>query len=222
MNRKTPEERRFSSNEKIKSMGIACYEQLPMTESAEEVSLKTTEEICRRAAASMISIQLACDISAGESYEESLDFFEPLLARFDVGNDLNETEKSLFDKTYTMEDAMLITWTYECCWVLLWALGLIDDMGFPSDTCDCMKAVNIISQCNDLNELMEKCSPRDIEEILDELDLHYRYHWACVHKQIKPETEIGELYHDVVTERRRGLEWLISDEDDWFEISLDT
>ena len=55
------------------------------------------------------------------------------------------------------------------------------------------------------------------------LDLHYRFHWACVEKRINPDSiNIADLNPEVVYERRRGLEWLFSDEDDWYEISLDT
>ena len=54
------------------------------------------------------------------------------------------------------------------------------------------------------------------------LDLYYRYHWACVEKQVNPNTNIGLLNPGVVVERRRGLEWLFSEEDDWNKISLDT
>ena len=54
------------------------------------------------------------------------------------------------------------------------------------------------------------------------LDLHYRYHWATEEKRLRPETEIKDLNPDVLMERRRGLEWLISEEFDWFDISMDT
>ena len=60
-----------------------------------------------------------------------------------------------------------------------------------------------------------------ILEIL-KLDLYYRYHWACVEKQANPDTPIGKLNDEVVMERRRGLEWLVSKEKDWNNISLDT
>ncbi|HAV89945.1 MAG TPA: hypothetical protein DCW44_01525 [Eubacterium sp.] len=45
---------------------------------------------------------------------------------------------------------------------------------------------------------------------------------SCVEKQIHPETPIGNVNFDVVVERRRALEWLISDENDWFNIDLNT
>ena len=54
------------------------------------------------------------------------------------------------------------------------------------------------------------------------LDLYYRYNWATVEKQINENANIGSLNPEVVPERRRALEWLISDTYDWFDISLDT
>lgn len=53
------------------------------------------------------------------------------------------------------------------------------------------------------------------------VDLYYRYYWACKEKIVNPETSIGRLNSDVVVERRRGLEWIISDTKDWYNISLD-
>lgn len=63
---------------------------------------------------------------------------------------------------------------------------------------------------------------KSAEKILDMLDLFYCYHWACVEKRIRPATQIGDLNPEVVYERRRGLEWLISEESDWNKISLGT
>jgi hypothetical protein len=55
------------------------------------------------------------------------------------------------------------------------------------------------------------------------LDLYYRYHWAVVqHEYSDSSCPVGDLNGDVVFERRRGLEWLVCDTEDWFDISLDT
>ena len=50
----------------------------------------------------------------------------------------------------------------------------------------------------------------------DTLDFDYE------EKRLRPETEIKDLNPDVLMERRRGLEWLISEESNWFDISMDT
>ena len=66
------------------------------------------------------------------------------------------------------------------------------------------------------------CKLRQPSEILDMVDLYYNYHWACVDHRINPITNCGELNEEVVMERRKALEWIISKEKDWSDISLDT
>lgn len=215
-------ERREKSNKKIKQMGIACLESLPILDEDMDLYLKSLDDICKRAIASLLSIQIACDINAGNDYEESNEILSNLLKEYKVEDCLNPKEKRLFNGEYTQQDTIDVTWTYESYWSLVWALGLIEDISLPNEICDCEKAIKLVSEAKSFDEFKTKCKLRDVEEILDMLDLHYRYHWACVEKRINPNTPIGELNPEVVTERRRGLEWLFSEEDDWFDISLDT
>lgn len=217
------EERRKISNAKIKALGIACLEDLPLIEDSSQVKLKSLDEICQRALACIITIQLACDVNEDETlYEEVKGYIEPVLKQYEVDKKLLPKEKKLFNGKYTKQDVVDITWTYEAYWVLIWALGFVEELDFPQDMCDVKTAIEIATSCGTYNEFKQKVKLRDIEEVLDELDLYYRYHWACDEKRINPETEIGALYPDVVIERRRALEWLVNEEKDWNEISLDT
>ena len=214
--------RKEKSNKFIKELGIDCLESLPLVESSEEVTLKSIDDICKRIFASVISIQLACDIDQGNDYEGSKNFFEGLLDKYGIKDCLLPDEAKLFDGTYNQKVVVNVTWNYEATWSLLWALGLVEDMNKPFAVCDSEKVVTLIAPCASIDEFKSKIKMRDIEEILDMLDLFYRYHWAVVDKNINPNTNIGQLYPDVVWERRKGLEWLISKEEDWDEISLDT
>lgn len=218
---KSGEERRTQSNNRIKAMGIACFEQLPMLETADEVSLKSLDDICKRAIACLLSTQVGCDIE-NDDYEESKELMPQFLEKFGVSDCLNAKEKRLFDGSYSMQDAIDVVWTYEAYWSLVWALGLIGDISDASDICDCQKAIRLVGDCDSFEDFKKQCKMRDTEEILDMLDLYYRYDWACTDKRINPDVPIGNLNPEIVTERRRGLEWLISEEDDWFEISMDT
>lgn len=239
----TPESRREKSNQKIKSLSIACMEELPMLESSDDVNLKSLEQICRRAIASLISIQLAIDLSnevdsvkitedgkyilEDEQEEKIMQIIEEIqavLMRYDVEDDLLESERKMFDLDTlpTRRELINLVWNYEAYWALLWALNLVEDISYPTEICDCQKAIDEVAKVNSLDEFIEKCELRDIEDILDMLDLYYRYDWACVEKRINPDTPIADLNSEVVNERRKGLEWLISEEDDWNDISLDT
>lgn len=217
----TPEERRAKNNSFIKSSGIACFENLPMIEDEIKEKFKDIDTICKRAITSLLIIQVACDANTG-NYEEGREGIIKWLDKFGVKECLIPKEKALLDGEYTKQDAIDISWTYEAYWSLVWALGLVNDIKKPYDICDCRTAINLVASCESFNEFKNKCKIRDINEIVNMLDLYYRYHWACVEKQVNPNTNIGLLNPGVVVERRRGLEWLFSEEDDWNKISLDT
>lgn len=218
----TPEERRKKNNEYIKKNGIACLESLPVIESSASVKLKSIDAVCRRAIACLLSIQLACDIEEQNDYGESRELFLNLLKKYHVEKFLLEKEKRLFENKYSSQDVIDVAWTYEAYWALIWVLGVIDDIKMPDTICDCLKAITLVGDCKDYEDFKSQCKIRDVEEILDILDLYYRYHWACVEKRVRPDTNIGLLNPDVVVERRKGLEWVMSDIEEWDEIPLDT
>lgn len=215
------EERRKKNNEYIISKGIACHEKLGLVEPSCDVKLKSIDEICIRAIVSFIAIQIACDIN-NNHYDDAMKFFKPILDKYDGYKYLNEKEKRIIDGTYTKQDAVDIDWEYETLWSLLYSLSLVEDIRDAGKICDCDYTISIFRNWPTVDELKGKCKLRDIEEILDMLDLYYRYHWACVEKRVNPKTEIKDLNPSIVVERRRGLEWLVSKENDWYNISLDT
>lgn len=215
---------RDKNNQYIKKMGIACNEHLPCIEYDSSVNIKDIDSICKRAVACLLSIQLACDIRDGNDYDESKALFLNLIKEYGVEKELLDVEKRLFENKYDMQDAINVSMTYECYWSLVWALGLINSSEFkiPNDICDCEKAIKLVADCGNFDKFKKKTKIRNAKEILSMLDLYYRYDWACVENRINPKTYIGNLNHAVVAERRRGLEWLVSEIEDWNEISLDT
>lgn len=215
------EERRNKNNQFIKEQGIACYENLPLCESSKEVKLKSLEEIAKRAIACILTIQIVYDIQ-NDDYENSVNIIKKLLKEYKVDDKLNSKEKRLIEGSYTEQDLIDMDWAYEAVWSLLWALGLVEDIRNGGELCDCEYVISLIQNNKNIEEFIEKCKLKNINEILDMLDLYYRYDWAVTEKRINPSTNIGNLNSSNVTERRRGLEWLISDEDDWYEIEMNT
>lgn len=206
----------------LEKEGVDYLKTLPLLETSDEVSLKDIDTICKRAVACLVSTQVACDLNNGEDPGQCSEFYEDLLKRFDVTDAILEKESGMLDGTYSNQDVIDIVWTYEAYWSLVWALGLIDDISDASNICDCEKAIRLVSECETYADFRAKCRLRDIEEILDMLDLYYNYHWVCEERRIGGNVRIGSLNSEVVMERRRGLEWLVSEETDWNEISLDT
>lgn len=220
---KDPQIRKAENENKIRALGAAINKHLPLVESSNEVILKSLDEICERTVAAMLTIQIAIDSGKGE-YDESVKFMGGLIDKFGVKGSLNEMELKVFEGKSTPQENVNVVWEYECCWSLFWALGLIDGERVESagEICDCNTMISLINDYSGMEEFKSKCRLRDIEEILDMLDLFYRFHWVCTDNRIRPKTPVGGLNEEIVMERRRGLEWLVSDEDDWFDISLDT
>ena len=183
------------------------------------IILKDKETICKRAIACFFVTQIACDIGKG-NYEEGLNYFKPMIERFGVMDQLNSIEKCIIDGTYSEQDAIDMDWAYESYWALCWCLGLVKDIRDASGVCDCQKAISFIMNCKTTEEFIKKCKMRGKEEILDMLDLYFRYHWAINEVKVHTETSIGNLNPSTVIERRRGLEWLVTDVDDWYDIDM--
>ena len=211
--------RRKRNNKYLSDNNITFAENLPCIYEDTAVKLKDLDDVCRKAIASLIIIQISCDIRNGK-YEESLDYFMPMLKKFGVEDCLNSKEKRIIEGTYTRQDVIDMDWAYETYWAICWYLGLIDDIKDASRLCDCNEAISFVMTSKSIEDFKSKCSPRSLREILDMEDLYYRYNWTINNKKIDPNTKIGNLNASNVIERRRGLEWIISNVDDWFEVDL--
>ncbi len=219
----TPSERKTINENKLREQGIAINQWLPLLPAEEEAGIRSFDEVCGRAVASLLIIQLAIDTANGR-YDEGFEVIGEMFDKFGVKGALNTAEKEVFDGSAEEQTAMNVAWEYECYWSLVWALGLIgdDDLRAAEGICDCERAIKFVSKCDDMQAFKAQCKMRSAEDILAMADYFYRLHWACVEHRINPGTPVGDISEEVVMERRRGLEWLIGGEDDWFDISLDT
>ena len=211
--------RRIKNNSYLKELGIVTNDNLLCMYNDDDVRLKDIDFICKKAIATLLVVQVACDINNGQ-YEESIKFFLPMLKKYDVEEYLNSKEKRIIDGTYDEQDPIDMDWAYEIYWSICWCLGLVDDIKDGGQTCDCDAAISLVMKSNSVDDFKNKCNIRSISEILDMQDLYFRYHWAINEKKVNPSASIGTLYESNVVERRIGLEWIISDEEDWYDISL--
>lgn len=215
--------RRQKNNRFLTQNGISINENLPCYEN--NVQIKSIDELCKRAIACLITIQVACDINNGqdiksEEYKENFDFVKSLYKKFNVEDCLNSKEKRIIDGTYSNQDTVDMDWAYEAYWAICWCLNLVDDIKNGGEMCDCNKAISFVNNSTSFEDFKNKCKLRDVDEILDMKDLYYRYNWAINNKYVDPNTTIGNLEPSNVIERRRGLEWVLSDINDWYDIQL--
>lgn len=105
-----------------------------------------------------------------------------------------------------------IAWRHECFWVILWALGYIDELGRPDTICDVKRAVSIL-RVNGSDGFLKNANLRPQSEILDAADLIFRYHWAVVDARVNQRDAPAGL----------DLNWLVGYMDqEWDDVSTDT
>ncbi|MEB7938297.1 DUF4272 domain-containing protein [Escherichia whittamii] len=216
------EQRKSRSIARLKQEGIPYILHLPVIEDSTEVKIPSLETIARRAVCTLMTIQHACDLMQNDQIEESRDFLIELLTKWGIKEDLTPKELHIFSGEATEQEIINMAWKYEAYWVLIWALGYIDDLDKPIQICDCERAIRVVDQFDSLEAFIENAKLRPVTEILDQADLIFRYDWACVDARLNNKSVAGGLESGVVYERHCALNWLIGYGDDWDNISADT
>lgn len=212
--------RKKRSEEFLIENGVKINPHFPEFMSEEEAQLRSPEEALRRCLCTFFAAGIAIDIMNGESGKESAEFFTEMLSRFDVENCLTADEKELFalsegGSPVSMEKANNMQWRMEMCMPIFWAYGFLeDDLPFPSEMTDTTYIIKLINRCLDFGGIMKLVKPKTLPEILDNADVCYRMHWACVEARVRKNPGLcGGLSEDVVSEQHKGFLWLLGDEE---------
>lgn len=199
----------------LKDMGIPINQQLHTLESAYSLSLKTIEEVIDR----ILAITIVSAKGSGAPDETINTFIEIYNAKELFSPD----EKDFIENEDPDQDEYnTYSWKIECNSVMLWAINLVPDLPFPHTLSDVETLYNLVLESTK-EELLERASYRNTNEILDALDLLYRLHWAILETRMNNEEFPIEISPGVVYERRYALNWMVnSPDEEWDDISMDT
>ncbi|QIF06219.1 DUF4272 domain-containing protein [Roseimicrobium sp. ORNL1] len=208
-------ERKTRSLDRLKKEGVPILDSLPVIEDSQEAKTRTKEEIAQRA------IAVCLTAVKGEGVEQKV--IDSLVTKFGAEKFFTPEEAAFIkDPSPAREDSIKFSWRYECLWVLLWSLGYVDNLERPEGICDVPKAVSFLKD-RDTAQFIKDAKLRPLNELLDEADLIYRYHWAVTSARLKNQEAPAKLEGGVVQERHYVLNWLIGYMDQaWDDISTDT
>ena len=110
----------------------------------------------------------------------------------------------------------------EGMWALAWVLDLTPHLDFGKD-CDGRFAALLpnLKVNENSSSLRRRAKLRSVEEIIRADDLAYCLHWSVRQAQLDGSKPPGHVQPYVVEERRRSLDWMLSNEH-WDDVSLDT
>ena len=201
-------ERQARCEEELGQFGIRVPATLPPVVSEIDVVLRPAPEVARRAMALFVVALRAESLMSRDIPVEDLKD-RPLALRA-----LTPKERVfLNDAAPDQQQIINFAWRYEALWMLAWAIGLVEELCYPSETCD----VGILSKillALDEEALLKKAKLLPTETLLDALDLHFRLHWVVRQRQQDgkpPDDETGgsDLDPGVVLERHHALNWLV-------------
>lgn len=210
----------------LKEMGIPFMEHLRSEVSESEAVLRSREEMVQRAAALFaVSVYSEVMLSENSSRKEALKYVDKINEMYDAGKWMTPDEKAYInDPEPEQQTCLQFVWRYECCGVLLWAAGIVEELPYPSEIIDVPVLAAIFWQSKGIADLMSKGFARPETEILDMADLTLRYDWACVDARIKGNDAPASLDEGVVVERHYAFNWIIgaNNHADWDDIQPNT
>lgn len=208
------QERKNRSEAFLHEHSILINAHLPYVDVEETVKIRSKQEIIERA--------YALTLLAAKGEGVPTEHLEKVKTDLSI-NGLSPEETRIYAATeLTDQQKANATWRYESLQVLLWALGLVEMLPYPSDICDVSTLVGlVIRQTREVFE--SKAVVRSTAEILDELDKTYRLHWACVQARLTRQQPGGGINSSIIYERHYALNWLTNYmTQEWDDVSTDT
>lgn len=209
-------ERKERSIEWLEEMAVPVNKNLPSIQGEEATEIRSPKTIAQRCLAlTLVSLK-------GEGLEQEV--VERVYADLGLEGLLSPMERSFYESPEpSQQDKVNFVWRYESLFVLLWALGYTDDLGYPGSICDVQAVVKLVHSKQGVAGLLEGSAPKSKEEVLEEADRIYRLHWAVVDARLRGQKAPADLEAGVVYERHYALNWLIGYQGvEWDDISTDT
>jgi hypothetical protein len=199
----------------IKEKNIKVNKWLPCVEAASEINLRSPEAIARRIVILMVLRMIAY---GKKESGEIIEYFK----KYKLWKDVSKQERQFLIES-TEEERCSFSWEIEKVYVLMWAVKKVDEIIFPSSTCnpDQIKLDNFsFDELDDPSNFIDSITSTRTEDDMN--DLYYRLDWACVDSNLSG-TQVEGLNHSVVYLRHFAINWLINySSQDWDNVTCDT
>lgn len=169
----------------LKKRSIPAYDGPLFVADDDAANLQTPQDVARRALV-LWAVELRAE---GTPQHEA----KSLIEEMNLWDFVSEKEKAFLDNPSPEEsESARLVWRLESIWVLLWALGHVDDLNWPSEMCDVPQLVQILRPLEADPDFITNAKLRPRKEILDQQDLIMRIHWAIRDAYLNHEAKVPE------------------------------
>ena len=216
-NMKTPEQRKNESMAYLNAKGVNVIDHLPILETESEFKIRSAQDAAKR----IICLVFVTDFASGDADESYMEYIKThsLQSWF-------TPEEWNFINTQAPDQQLKInmSWRIEAAYFLLWALGRIKSLPFPTEMANPGDVYSCLPPFDKSpHEYVNNATIIPKEDILDKADLIYRMHWATRQAYIEQQEAPSDLEGGVVSEWHHAVNWLayIADEN-WDDVSTNT
>ncbi len=209
--------RKEGAEQLLVQSGVPINKNLPYTPDASQVRLRSKDEVVDRLLA-LFTVAVKAEGLEGEPLQNFAQNFN-VLPKF-------TPDELAFFNTHPMDEQEKVNflWRYESVWTLFWALGFVtEEYAYPKEICNVEGIAKTIFAMGEV-AFREKAELREVDTILDQLDLTYRCHWAVTNARVKNQAIPGEIDPSIIYERHYALNWLTQNggEIDWDKVLTNT
>ncbi len=180
------------------------------TETFDNIHLRDKEAVIKKAIATLITIQVACDFDKGKSaFEESKTFMLTLLEKYDVKEYLSKREEAIFYNKIESIEAKLMIQSYEAVNVLFWYLDIVKKLELPNEECDFDYLITALASCEDYNMFYKHTTVRPLKMVYFNFELTNRFKLA-LKNDVTTKTR-----RMIVRERIKAFRWLLNIDKSW-------
>jgi hypothetical protein len=198
----------------LRSRGVRVNPHLPFTESPEELSLATPQQVARR----------ACIISGliSRAFGAPRDL---VLRYFESGGLLEHATASeiALIRAPSLEQKQVerLKIQVEGLWELAWVLCLIPSIDH-FQYCG-HQLITLVPKLDEpVSGFVERAQMRPLEDLLAEADMLYRLHWAVREASLRQQSIPNGLRFYVTDERLRAINWVLLSDVSWEDTDTST
>lgn len=196
--------RKEATDEVLSGLGVAVPRSLPPVVSELELVARTAPEVAARSLALFACALRAESLASGQPIATA-ELRQRLPRGFEA---MSPRERDFIAADAPPRQAIVDqVWRYEALAALAWAVGLIARPPFPRAICD-VSALAEALLAVEPDDFIGTAQLRPASELLDELDLQFRLHWAVTDARQRSSSPPAGLEPGAVRERHLALNWL--------------